>query len=433
MGFLDKFKKTAEPELPLKSGTIDKTPSFIMAIPKDDSLLDDQDALLERLLKMDGIEVISKKYTEGFEIALKYKDAEYTFEVRVDDFELPELFRVGHDFTEKEIEVMESAKRGLISRMVFSENNGDSFHLQIKLLCAMIDDPAGIVDYSSERMLAGRWAKLAAKSDVPPSPEYLYVIQCVSGKKDDVWIHTHGLNRCGGIELEILQSDKEHYGDQGNLVTAIASRIISNSEFIEEYEPLYVAHLSQDTAVVATWISWERALKKYPKDILGGAEDRADGHNENTGVLYVYDSEDDCDNRRLSHIGIYNELLANNPIMMLTSEETQRMKRLAIERIDFMKQLFESRKSSEDMVVLIKVGLEPDEEYRDGDMKEHIWFELKEINDGSFKAELTQEPYYVATLHEGSVCEFRWSEITDWVVMTPETRITPDSVYRLTE
>lgn len=437
MGMLDIFKKNkSAEEQPVVGGTIEKTPSYVMVIPKDDFFLDDFEGLVKKLLNLPYIKVISTTQRDNgsCKIALEYSGESFDFNISIEDFTLPELYRIGHNFTDEEIGVMESAKRGLLSQMVFGKNNCASYHLQIKLLCALIEEPAGIVDFSAERMLAGRWAKLAAKSDVPPSPEYLYVIQCISGDDNEVWVHTHGLNRCGAIELEILNSDKENYSGQAGIITTLASRIISESMFISEYEPLYVMQLSQDVYIVTTWICWDKAIKMYPEKLLGGMQDRQDGHNENTGVVYLYESENDAENRRLSHVRIYNELYGDNAMQMITTEETDRMRRLALERLGYMIQLFNQRENFENMGILVKVGLEVDDEYKDGDMKEHIWFELKDIDadSESFEAELTQEPYYIEALSAGDMRKCRFDEITDWVAFVNGERITPDSVYLLT-
>ena len=434
MGILSRFKKS-EPAQPPKSGTIEKEPSYVMLIPKDDSLLDNPESLVKKLTAMSGIKVVSTTENDNgsYKIALEYNEESFDFFVSVEDFSPPELFRSEHNFTDEEAEIIQSAKRGLANSMTFGENNCSSFHLQIKLLCAMISEPAGIVDSSSERMLAGRWAKLAAQSEVAPSPEYLYVIQAVSGDADDVWLHTHGLNRCGGVELEILASDKESYVGQGNILNSLAKRTVSNGKSTDEYEPVYAMRLSDGEPLVATWISWEKALKMHPAKIVGGASDREEGHNVNTGVVFVYKEPQDVDNKKLSHVGIFNKLLSENPIMMITTEETERMRRLALERLDYMTALWNGRENFEKLAIIIKVGLEVDEEYRDGNMKEHIWFELKALNepDGSFTAELTQEPYYVKALKAGDIRKCRFDEITDWIVFISDDRITPDSVYRL--
>ena len=83
--------------------------------------------------------------------------------------------------------------------------------------------------------------------------------------------------------------------------------------------------------------------------------------------------------------------------------------------------------------IIVKIGLPVDEKYKDSDLpeKEHIWFELKDISDDLVVAELTQEPYYVSGIKEGDVASYPVSSITDWIIFTPDCRITPDDVYLL--
>ncbi|MBS7368658.1 MAG: DUF2314 domain-containing protein, partial [Oscillospiraceae bacterium] len=142
----------------------------------------------------------------------------------------------------------------------------------------------------------------------------------------------------------------------------------------------------------------------------------------------------DYEKRKLSEINIYNNLLKENPLLMISTEETNCMRALALERISYLRGLFGRRGSFEKFAALVKIGLEVDEQYREGDMKEHIWFEIKEMNeDGSFSAELTQEPYYISSLKEGDIRTFTENDITDWMVFTENGRINPDAVYLLEE
>ena len=96
---------------------------------------------------------------------------------------------------------------------------------------------------------------------------------------------------------------------------------------------------------------------------------------------------------------MYDEYLSQNPIYMLTTQETERMRRLAAERLEYMLKMF-GRKN---IKVLVKVGLETDEAFQEqGNGAEHIWFDLKEKQEDTFLAELTQEPYYIKA-HQFSI------------------------------
>ena len=145
-----------------------------------------------------------------------------------------------------------------------------------------------------------------------------------------------------------------------------------------------------------------------------------------TGSLFVFDSPESMDEGYVSHVSIYDELLADNPMYMMTNSETERMQSLARERVEYMKKAFEGPAKA----VLIKVGLTVDDEYKtDTNSKEHIWFELQSITDDSFTAELTQEPYMVSGMHAGDIGTYSYNDITDWIIFTEEDRITPDEVY----
>ena len=287
---------------------------------------------------------------------------------------------------------------------------------------------AGMIDFCTERVLSGVWVKLAAQSMIQPSPDYLYAVQAVSNGNGQVWLHTHGLNRCGAIEVEILDSDQENYQNHSSILQTLGKRIISDHTFIEEEDAFMVGRMNNGAYIVATWIAYEEALKLYPKDILGGIQDRKDGHNEATGVVYLYLSEKDFENKKYRHVSAINEYLSDNVLMMYSNEETLRMSALAKERLHY----FSNAIKNEDTEGIMKIGLEVDEEYKQEEgFREHIWFHIKEINGSKAQAVLTQEPYYIKDLHEDAEMEVDLNDLTDWILLTPEGSVTPDSVYLL--
>ena len=116
-------------------------------------------------------------------------------------------------------------------------------------------------------------------------------------------------------------------------------------------------------------------------------------------------------------------------MFLFSNSETERMKKLAVERIPYMKMGFENK----DNKVIVKIGLITDKEYWKDDkpQREHIWFELKEVKEDSIVAELTQEPYYVSGIKTGDTGTYPFSDITDWLIYTKDGNITPDDAYRL--
>ena len=192
-------------------GIIEKELSYIMGIPelpKDIGMYDD---LIKRLEENREFRVkVLKNDTEKF-LRVDYKDEQYIVQILIEEFEVPELFTVAHQINENDYNKIMESKLGVTTIMEFGESNIDSYHLQLKLISTMIPSLLGIMDFSSQKLLSGRWAKMAAESYIQPAPEYIYTIQAINDEDGSVWLHTHGLRRCGSLELEIIGSDTENY------------------------------------------------------------------------------------------------------------------------------------------------------------------------------------------------------------------------------
>lgn len=408
--------------------TWEKELSFMVAVPKNEGDIADFEQLVERV-KSSGV-ITLKDSKQNDMLWLKIESGGYEYGVRIDtmEVEIPEMFRIQHFFRDIDIEAIQPQKKGLVVEMLFDEHILDSYHTQLKLIHELLPDCLAVLDGSSEKVLSGKWVSLAAKSNVPPSPRYIFTVQAVSGDSEEVWLHSHGMNRCGLPELEILNSTKDTYNDHYNIIETMAKRILEKGEPPQEKEPMYLAMVTNEIPLMATVVHWKEALKKYPSGILGGAGDRKEGHNQNTDVIFCYPTPESMDKKQYYEVSVYDEYLNGNPIYMLTNQETDRMRRLAAERLDYMLKMFGREKIN----ILVKVGLEVDEEFKEeGNSFEHIWFELKEKHQDTFTAELTQEPYYVKDLYEGAVMTFPYGQITDWIIFTPEGRVTPDDVYLL--
>lgn len=414
------------------NGNIEKAESYIMAVSRDSESIASPEQLFEGLnSKPEGFELMDVRMNEEdayFTIYAKYKGVLYTLDVMTEEFDLSD-FLVKHYFSEEDKKALQQASAGLTTRMLFGDNALDSFHLQLKVLAWLVPDMVGIVDFAATNLLSGVWAKMAAKATIPPAPVYLYAIHAVTGDDDMVWLHTHGLNRCGIIELEVIGTDKEQYGNHATILEAMASKAIAEGSLSDAEEANFIAGLPDGSAIVTTWIEWERAVARYNPDMLGGINDRKDGHNENTGCLFVYLSEEDYNAKQFVPLTELSESDFENPLIMVTDKETERMSALARERIYYLREGLEY----EEAKAIVKMGLDVDEDKREeaGTDFEHIWFEVKGITHDSITGELIQEPYFVGNMHEGSVLTMPYSRLTDWVLYLPEFKVTPDSAYLL--
>ena len=367
-------------------------------------------------------------------LTIGYLGEEYAVRMFPTEFQIPELYRIQHFFPDVDIEAIQKSHEGLSVIMEFGTDPLASYHLQLKIIHAAIPKKLAVFDDSSEKILSGTWVELAAASAVAPAPRYLYTAQAVSDEDGTVWLHSHGLNRCGLPELEVLASDKENYQSHYSILEMMANRMLEMDHPLEEGEPLYLAQLSRDVHLVTTQINWKHAVEFFDENMLGGTCDREEGHNGNTSVIFTYPTQESFDEGRLSSVQVYDELLKDNPVYLLSTAETNRMKALAAERLSYVKKAYEDP----DNKILLKLGLTVDEEHRSEENdKEHIWFELMQIlpepeeNGEEFLAQLTQEPYYISGLNSGDMGEYRWDQVTDWLIYTPERRLSADDVYLL--
>lgn len=404
----------------------EKSYMLVVSEEKTEDLLKD---LEDKISKIKDVKVEGESFLiDGKAIGIKvvYKEEEYEVGFYLSPFSVPEVYLTkSFHFTEEEIEKIKNVHEAITIFMPFGKDAKTSYHLQIKLAAAISPNLIGVLDESAERMLPPKWVLMTASSKVTPSPSDLYTVQAVSGEKGEVWLHTHGLCRCGYTELEILESDVKNYNNHYNLISAFASYIIDKQgEFDPRKDGAYIGLLINRNPVVVTCLSWTEGLNEYKKLKLGNLADRENGHNSKTSIIFLYKSEEDENNKKVSKVTEYNDLWGENPIFFISNEETARMKELAIERFDLVKKELKNK----DNHIIIKIGLPVD---NDKDNLEHIWFELLEVKGNKFKAKLMQEPYNVKDMHEGDEAWYEKEDITDWLIYTKEYSVTPGNAYLL--
>lgn len=414
----------------LRSGTVEKTPSRVIAVPRSDDIAIDKETVLSRLHDTDEIHIVSAEVP----VRVSYKGSEYTVQTADVSLSVAPDDPALHNLSEEETQILLAAGAGLGIEMTFSENNMESFHLQIKLLAMMVPDMVALIDDNAYRVFSGKWVKMTAASKVPPSPDNMFCVHLVNEPQHSksVWIHTHGLSRCGTIELEILGATLENYETFYTALDNMAQRLIGDGAFIDEMEPKLIGAASDNRDIVVTWQRSEWSLRDFPKNIIGSIKDRNDEHNLNMGVVYLYETEDDVMNGKITPIIKWEKYLSDNAIYYKSTEETQRMRALALERVDAMRTIYEHLPGEK--TLLIKIGLTPDPELGfDEGQHEYIWFEVNELRDDGFTATLTQNAYYVKGMVEGVQQDFTYDDIVDWRIYTEENTFSPDNIYRIVD
>ncbi|NDV78083.1 DUF4026 domain-containing protein [Dysgonomonas sp. 511] len=384
----------------------------------------------------------------SFEAEIEYKETEFRVEFYVCEAGNINLREYGfaNAIAQDELEKAVEQEYYLETSMYFELDPLTSFHLQLKIMNAIVPDASLAIDFMSYRLLSAKWLRMTAKSAIPPSPDYLYTLHCVYDEEGAegqrrYWFHTHGLHRCGSVELEMLNFSNGAE-EMNTMINMTVKKFLTHPA--KEKERFTIGY--DGMGINLCWLRWEEALKDLPKDILGGFADRDEVdsvHAEPSGVLFAVE-----DGNMISP-EIYAPTLAENPIYYITNEETERMSALAKERFpafekafnehhkapekkSFLKKMFGQKEEEEQQSwsFLVKMGLQVDES-EDGTDREHLWFDVLSVGNGSIEGKLLNQPYWIAGLNEGDINTYPLDVLTDWIIYAPDNTYTSDSIYQL--
>lgn len=402
------------------------------------------------LMSFNKAEVDTEFSIMSFNAEIEYQEANFNVEIYVCPTRNINLKDYGFANQIDEVSLKKAFEQEyyLEISMYFELEPLSSFHLQLKIMNAIVTEASVVVDFMSYRLLSPRWLSMTAQSQIPPSPDYLYTIHGVYDDNEEdgarrYWFHTHGLHRCTSVELEIINI-REGAEQMNTLLNMTVKKFLSSPA--KEREIFEIGY--DGMGINLCWLRWEEALQDLPKNILGGFADRDEVdnvHAEPSGILFAVEEGN------MISPEIYAKTLADNPIYYITNAETERMSALAKERFPFFEKIFrkeykEPEKKSflkglfspkkeegeESWTFLVKLGLTVDDP-NSGSEKEHLWFEVSAIDNGKITGKLLNQPYWISGLKEGNVNTYPLEVLTDWLIYSPDDTYNTDSVYALQE
>ena len=449
MGLFDKFKKnknieesvSIDIETEEKEIVLDRASSMATYPKKFENNLS-KDSIIEKISKSDEIELLSiSEYLEeidGFSADFKYLDTEYK-DVLIKDANFDELDYMEdikkyntRPLIDGEIEGAQKLKYSIYTNVIFNEKPTQDFHFQLKLLYLLSGDCYLLQDVSGDQYFSGEWLKISAKSKITPSPDSMYKIDAVVDNENGerkIWLHTHGLNRMGIVELDILEVTK-YPEQQYEFLNYLAKFMMDSSEEIKNYK---VIEPAKDTKVIL--LDYDRGIdivaklsNKVKETILGGISDRDDYHTGNRSIVFVVDS-----NNKYQLTNYIADNLANNPLLWVSSIETKRMSEKAKETFEYFKSIYLEKSKIEDWEFLIKVAYQMDGTNPEDNENEHLWFSVESVgaesNDNKLVAKLLNKPYYVKALKEDKSYTINMDNLTDWLIYTPKIRFDTENIF----
>jgi len=405
-----------------KESTISKEPSYMYALVEDGSVT--LSAIEENIEKNNEFVVNSKTLDDNvLQYVIQYKETEFIVDIMITDIEGVNYYRNIHGIEDAEYEKVINTTNTVGTRMVFTGSNLESFHFQLKLLNAIAPNLLAVVDYNSYTILARKWVDMSAKSEIAPPPAYISGVFVVGDENEDnVWLYTSGLRRVGSMEIEIVNSNRENYMYHYYILENLAQRIASY-----DYLPKSKESIMAIRDVDLTWISTKDALKDVKKDRVGSSKNRENDDYKDTAVIYFYPNENAAKSKKVSPMLDISDDLKSRTMFYINNEETARMSALAKERWEYPVKVLNNPKYE----VQMKFAIPVDVLGRSSDSSEHMWFQIKEINGEEATGILLNEPYDVAYMKLGDEVKLKKSQLTDWIILSDDERIVPDTAYKL--
>ncbi len=321
----------------------------------------------------------------------------------------------------EERDALEKSRWSVGVVLTFGADPLDDFHFQLRALSAIAPNGVAAFDLMAFRLHHFEWVKESARSAASPSPTSLFSIHFVSDERSPGWIHTHGLDRCGRLELEMFDVRPDDAGLLSELLNSTAAFFLERSL----PAPGEVVEVGRNLPVL--WLPWEEALTRHGPKHGGGRADRDVVHGHPTAVLFAPGKKFlGLFGSGLELVSRHLPVLGASPILYVSNAHTRRMEVLSRERLPTLKALFIRLGANENFKFLVKLGY-PTVDPTYGS-REHIWFEVHSFGAEHVDATCINQPHAVPTLREGLRGTHELALVSDWTVFCPLGRFDAERV-----
>jgi uncharacterized protein YegJ (DUF2314 family) len=275
-------------------------------------------------------------------------------------------------------------------------------------------------------LATGRWFpneiidSVFGQDDIEAPEEVLWITRLVEapegGDPDDrwAWITTHGLSRCGRVELEMLGVPAVLSNEAVHLVDGLAALTL------ETPLPPAGQTISLGSNLLISLMKPEEAIQSLKEEMPG--------NEERTSPSAVITSHDGTSLFPQNALGI---LQVGETAVMRTKRSTNRRATIAKSQWSLFVTAAKQIGASEHATCLAQIPWSNTEE--EDTPREYLWFRVVEIHQDSMTGELAHKPALVTSLEEGHREQFDLEDITDWIVMTPVGPMGPSDAQAIEE
>ena len=261
-------------------------------------------------------------------------------------------------------------------------------------------------------LATGRWFpndildQIFVQDEVEPPEEILWITRLVEAPEDaepedrSAWISTHGLTRCGRVELEMFGVCAIYASEAVHIVDGLAALTLETSL------PPAGQPMSLGSDLLVSLMPCNKATGMLSEG-MPGLEDRdvpsvAIASSDATTV-YPHDA--------------LLTLHQGETAVIKTLRSTERSATLAQDKWELLLKTAGQIGESEHAGCLVQVpwSQADDEEAP----REYLWFRVIEVNGQEVVGELAHQPDLVTSLSEGQKETIARTDVTDWVLMTP--------------
>jgi uncharacterized protein YegJ (DUF2314 family) len=258
----------------------------------------------------------------------------------------------------------------------------------------------------------GRWfpsdilEQVFVNDDIEPPEEILWITRLVEAPENAepeerwAWVSTHGLTRCGRVELEMFGVPAVYASESVHIVDGLAALTLETSL------PPAGQPMSLGSNLLVSLMPCNKAMAML-QDNMPGKEDRniPTVAIASSDATFVYPED------------AVKTLHQGETAVVKTMRSTERSTKLAQDKWDLLLKASGQIGKSEHAGCMVQVPWIHAED--DESPREYLWFRVVEVNGNEVVGELAHQPSIVTTLVEGQKETITVQDVTDWVLMTP--------------